>query len=378
MSAKKFFFHFVWGVLFLLTACAPDLQGAGGDGAAALEAVSWPCGDAALDFPNGSAYTPTDPSLRALAAARTFHIGGAVDPAYLYCDNAYAAIVSREFNILTTENALKFWPVHPAPERYDFSGADAVVAFAAARGIAIRGHALVWHEATPPWIAEATFTPEQWEATLRDHITAVVGRYRGRVAYWDVVNEAVGDGGGLRESVWLAGVGPDYVDKAFRWAHAADPDAQLFYNDYGAEGLSAKSEEVYALVRGMLERGVPIHGVGFQMHITLEDAPRSEDVLRNLHRLGELGLDVHITELDVRLPSAASVSDLTRQAALYRDLLAVCLSADNCTAFVLWGVTDRYSWIPGFFPGYDHALIFDRDYRAKPAYFALREALRAP
>jgi endo-1,4-beta-xylanase len=214
---------------------------------------------------------------------------------------------------------------------------------------------------------------------LQDHITTVVSRYKGRVAYWDVVNEGVSENGvGLRKTVWSDGIGPDYIDKAFIWAHVADPDALLFYNDYAAEGLGGKSDEVYNLVKGMVERGIPIHGVGLQMHFVAGASPAPEDIARNIQRLGELGLQVHITELDVRLPVEASKDDLDQQANLYQQLLEVCTKAQNCTAFVMWGFTDRYSWVPNSFSGYDHALIFDKEYRSKPAYFSLRKVLEMP
>ncbi|HNT74075.1 MAG TPA: endo-1,4-beta-xylanase [Anaerolineae bacterium] len=333
----------------------------------------------AVDFSGGSAYTPIEPPLRALADARNILIGGAVEPQHIRCDQTYAEVLGREFNILVAENAFKFWPIHPEQGRYDFTGADTVAEFAETHAMQIRGHTLVWHTSTPDWINNATFTQEQWNAVLQDHITTVVSRYKGRVAYWDVVNEGISENGvGLRKTVWSDGVGPDYIDKAFTWAHAADPDALLFYNDYAAEGMGGKSDEVYNLVKGMVERGIPIHGVGLQMHFVAGASPSPEDIARNIQRLGELGLQVHITELDIRLPVEASKDDLDQQANLYQQLLEVCTQAENCAAFVMWGFTDRYSWVPNSFSGYDHALIFDKAYRSKPAYFSLRKVLEMP
>jgi endo-1,4-beta-xylanase len=322
-------------------------------------------------------YTPTDPPLRELAAARGLYVGAAVSPRPLRCEDAYGQVLGHELNALTTENALKFGPVHPEPERYSFEDADLIVDFAEEHDMLVRGHTLVWHNAVPEWISTAEFTPEVWNDVLHDHIATVVGRYQGRVHVWDVVNEAIGDGGpgDLRDTLWVRGVGPDYIDKAFRWAHEADPDALLFYNDYGAEGMGGKSQQVYDLVAGMLERGVPIHGVGLQMHLTLGEIPDPDQVRANIERLGALGLQVHITEMDLRLPTDPSPRLYERQAEVYRELSTVCLEAENCTAFVMWGFTDRYSWIPQFFPGMGEGLIFDDRYRRKPAYEALREAL---
>ncbi len=329
-----------------------------------------------------SDYTPTDPPLRDLADVRRIYIGGAVEPHYIRCDPVYSEVLGREFNILVAENAFKFWAIHPGAERYTFEGADTIVEFAEAHDMKVRGHTLLWHQSMPTWIENATFTPEQWEQVIHEHITTIVSHYKGRVAYWDVINEAINDsaaaGETLRRTNWSDGLGADFIDKVFIWAHEADPDALLFYNDYGAEGMGGKSDQVYNLVKGLLERGVPLHGVGLQMHLAIGSAPKQEDVRRNIQRLGDLGLQVHITELDIRLPTNASEDFFETQARMYREYLEVCLAAENCTAFVLWGFTDRYSWIPDFQPGFDHALIFDKTYRPKPAYFALRDALTIP
>jgi endo-1,4-beta-xylanase len=210
---------------------------------------------------------------------------------------------------------------------------------------------------------------------LRGHITTVVGRYRGRIAAWDVVNEAIEEDGTLRDTFWLRIIGPEYIDMAFQWAHEADPDALLFYNDYASEGLGRKSDAVYALVQDMLERDVPIHGVGLQSHLVLTSPPVFKDVLANIKRLSDLGLLVHVTEMDVRMRGEPTEARLERQARVYSAFLEACLEAENCTAFVLWGFTDRHSWIPGERPGWGSALIFDESYQPKPAYEAMREAL---
>jgi endo-1,4-beta-xylanase len=180
--------------------------------------------------------------------------------------------------------------------------------------------------------------------------------------------------------VWWRVIGPEYIDMAFRWAHEVDPDALLFYNDYGAEGLNGKSDAVYELVQGLLDRGVPIHGVGLQAHLVLSGQSNFDNVRANIQRLGDLGLQVHITELDIRIADASSgdepgQAELERQAQMYGELLDVCLSEPSCTAFVLWGFTDRHSWIPWFRPGWGSALIFDESYRPKPAYDAMRQVL---
>ena len=243
--------------------------------------------------------------------------------------------------------------------------------------MAVRGHTLVWHQQVPGWIENRSWSRDELMEVLREHITTVVTRYRGRIGAWDVVNEAVADNGSLRESIWLDVIGPEYIALAFQWAHEADPDARLFYNDYSAEGLGGKSDAVYALVEGLVDDGVPIHGVGLQMHVSTEFTPPAADVAANVERLGQLGMEVHITEMDVRMPIPATDSRLAQQADVYQTMLEVCLEAWNCTALVLWGFTDRYSWVPNTFDGYGSALIFDEDYEEKFAYDALIRAIES-
>jgi endo-1,4-beta-xylanase len=161
---------------------------------------------------------------------------------------------------------------------------------------------------------------------------------------------------------------------AFRWAHDADPAAKLFFNETGAEGLGARSDAVYNLVRGLRQRGVPIDGVGLESHFDLNPPPMS-DIAANMRRLNALGLETAITELDVRIPLPASAHDLERQRAIYNGLLSTCVAARSCKTFVSWGFTDKVSWIPGTYPGYGAALPFDENYNPKPAYFGLRAAL---
>lgn len=313
--------------------------------------------------------------LRTLAQSHGKLIGAAVDAGALAREATYREVLGREFNVVTPENAMKFGPLHPERDRYDFRQTDAIVDFAEAHGMQVRGHTLIWHNQLPRWLTEGQFNRDELIAILREHIQTVVGRYRGRVAAWDVVNEAVADDGSLRDTLWLRGIGTEYIELAFRWAHEADPDARLFYNDYGGEGLGLKSDAIYTLLEGLRERGVPVHGVGLQMHVGLRIHPSERDVAANIRRLGGLGLSVHITEMDVRILGPATQARLAGQAGIYRAMLEVCLADDQCEALVFWGFTDRHSWIPSFFPGSGTALIFDQDYRPKPAYEALREAL---
>ena len=249
----------------------------------------------------------------------------------------------------------------------------------------IRGHNLVWGNHNPGWLAEGRYTSEQLSGLLQEHIRRVVGHYRGRVFAWDVVNEAFDENGNLRSSVWYdepgIGVhGTDYIAQALRWARAADPQALLFYNDAEGEAINRKSDAIYAMVKDFKKRGVPIDGVGLQMHILSLD-PNVNSISANIARFTQLGVQVQITEMDVALPVDANgnverPSDLSVQAEIYRKIVAACLQHPGCTALQTWGITDKHSWIGWFTHKTKGAgLLFDEHYQAKPAYEAVKEEL---
>ncbi|MGA3019513.1 MAG: endo-1,4-beta-xylanase, partial [Bryobacteraceae bacterium] len=325
--------------------------------------------------------TRTGSGLRDLAAPPGLLIGAAADAPY-FADPNYAQALGREYSLIVPENDLKFAETEPALNQFSFCAADQLLAFARANAMKMRGHNLVWAPYLPGWLTSGNYSGAQTAGILQDHISAVVGRYKGELVDWDVVNEAESNTApyGLDEtSYWYKQLGGSYLDMAFQWAHAADPDAKLFYNDYGGEGLGAKSDAIYALVQGMISRGVPINGVGLEMHLTLQGAPSEGDISANMARLGALGLEVHVSEMDVRLAvdtnGHASAADLASQATLYQNVLAACQANSNCTAFLTWGVTDLHSWIPGSFPGYGAGLLLDEQYHSKPAYTSVSAAL---
>ena len=314
-------------------------------------------------------------TLRSLAQKHNFFIGSAVNVKALRKDFLYRDRLSREFNIITAENAMKFKRLHPKPKSFDFSRTDYLMAFASANKMQVRGHTLVWHNALPDWLKEGDWTRDELIDILENHIKTVVGRYRGRIIAWDVVNEAVADDGTLRNSFWLERIGPEYIEMAFRWAYEADPNALLIYNDYGAEGLNRKSDAIYRLIKSLVANNVPIHGIGLQMHIQVDSPPNVQDVAKNMSRFTNLGLQVHITEMDVRIKKPSLVSDFQQQAKIYRDILRTCLLAEKCNTFVTWGFSDRYSWIPKHFKGWGDALLLNKNYQAKPAYYKLLKEL---
>jgi len=304
-------------------------------------------------------------------------VGVSVAPDWL-TEPAYSRLLTQNFNGVTPENAMKWEVIHPEPDVYDFSQADAIVEFAIENDLKVRGHTLVWGNQLPDWVKQGNYSREQWIEILRQHITTIVGRYNGQVYAWDVVNEAVAEDGSLFNNFWLQVIGPDYIPLAFEFAHAADPDALLFYNDNGGEGSNAKSDGIYRLVQGLKEQGVPIDGVGLQMHVGLGASPAEEELSANLQRLADLGMQTQITEMDVRIQASDAQMEqrLAEQADIYRQVFSLCLQAPSCTAFFTWGLTDGHSWIPGYTGNPDAPLLFDENYLPKPAYDALIQLLR--
>jgi endo-1,4-beta-xylanase len=320
--------------------------------------------------------TAQDRPLRIYADERGFLIGTAVAMTPFRSESIYNETLKNEFNILVAENAFKWDSVRPSRDTFNFADTDALVDFAEANHMKIRGHTLVWHSQIPSWLSGGNFTRDEVISILREHILTIVGRYRGRVWAWDVVNEAVNDSSGaLRtSSFWFQTIGPDYIKLAFEYARDGDPDARLYYNDYSIEDLGAKSTGVYNLMSSLKSQGAPIDGVGWQMHQI--NGFRTDPAHKtNAKRLAGLGLEISITEMDVRMSLPSAPDDLNQQSIAYRDAINFCLTTPNCTALLTWGFTDKHSWIPGFFAGWGDALIFDSSYQPKPAYFALRDAL---
>jgi len=326
-------------------------------------------------------------SLRQEADNAGLLIGTAVRPTQL-SEAAYASTLAHEFNMVEPEDAMKWWVLRPDATTFDFRQGDEVVRFAQSHQMKIRGHCLVWGRYNPDWLTQGHFTTQQLSQLLHEHITRVMKHFAGQVFAWDVVNEALDENGNVRDSLWynqpgigLSENGTAYIEQVFRWAHKADPRALLFYNEAEGEGLNRKSDAIYAMVKDFKHRGVPIHGVGLQMHVPNLDANVPE-IAANIARLTALGLRVHITELDVSLPVDSSgrlfPDDLTRQAEVYRGIVWACLNSPGCTAIQTWGFTDKYSWIGSHSRGArGQALPFDRAYQPKPAYRAVLEELLA-
>ena len=328
-----------------------------------------------------------------------FMVGTALaPPQFGERDTASVALITHQFNAISPENVLKWERVHPQPDRSDFAPADEYVAFGERHGMFIVGHTLVWHSQTPPWVFQNAqgqpLTRDELLARMKDHITTVVGRYKGRIKGWDVVNEALNEDGTLRESPWKRIIGDDYLVKAFQFAHDADPAAELYYNDYNLD-YPAKRDGVIRLVRSLQAGGVPIHAVGSQEHLKLT-TPSIAQVDSSIRMISATGVKVNVTELDIDMlppatrnatadvsvragpapnldPYKAGLPD-SMQVALarrYEDLFRVYLDhRDVIDRVTFWGVADRDSWLNGW-PvrgRTNYPLLFARNNKPKLAY----------
>jgi endo-1,4-beta-xylanase len=302
-----------------------------------------------------------DTPLRDLAAAKGKVIGTAVTGSKL--TGTYGDIAGAQFSSLTPGNAMKWGTVEPTQGSFNWAEADQIVAFAQAHNQQVRGHTLVWHSQNPSWLTNGTWTSAQLSSLLQNHISTEVGRYKGEITAWDVVNEPFNEDGTYRSTLWYNGLGANYIAQALTWAHAADPAAKLYINDYNVEGVNAKSTALYNLVKSLKAAGVPIDGVGLQAHLILGQVPAT--LQQNIQRFADLGVDVAITELDVRMALPADSTKLAQQKADFKSVMAACVAVTRCVNVTVWGFTDSDSWVDSTFPGYGAATPYDAELRAE-------------
>jgi endo-1,4-beta-xylanase len=333
----------------------------------------------------------TNAPLRDLAAPIGLRFGTALIPQDIETPS-YAAIASSQFSVVTPGNGMKWQIVEPEQGVFDWSQADQLVQFARANGQLVRGHTLTWHNQLPDWlttgVANGSISAAQLRTLLHDHIITEVSRYRGRIWQWDVCNEFFTDTNPSTinpNDFWVSNLGTGVIADAFRWAHEADPNALLFYNDYnigGEDGTNAKSNAVYAFVKQLLSEGVPIDGVGNQGHLDTQYGWNPQLLQEDLERFASLGLKVAITEADVRtfvnnatdqVPTANLA--LFAQPYEYSELLKAALAVPQCISFTVWGFTDSDSWVPGTFAGEGYAAIYDVNQQPKAAYYSLQSDL---
>lgn len=299
-----------------------------------------------------------------LKSITTRYVGSAVAAQNLN-EADFRSVLTREFGNITPENEMKWASVEPNRGQYNWGGADAIVNFAQQNRMTVRGHTLVWHSQYPGFLNN--LGSAELKTVVQQHINTEMGRYRGKIRAWDVVNEMFNEDGSRRQSIFQQKLGDGFVADAFRAARAADPAAKLYINDYNTEGINAKSTGLYNMVRTLKQQGVPIDGIGIQTHLaTKYGFPTS--FRQNMERFAALGLDIAITEADVRIPLPADAAKLNTQASYYKQIWDTCHAVPRCVEFTTWGYTDRHSWVPGTFPGEGAACLFDTNLRPKPAY----------
>jgi endo-1,4-beta-xylanase len=345
-------------------------------------------------------------TLRSLADAQSIHFGAAVK--FPTSRGVYDSTLAHQFNGLVCENAMKFENIMTGPTTFNYSQADAIINFGAARGMYLRGHTFIWHKQNPSWFMNLNISRDSAFKLMNYYITTVMKYYKGKIKEWDIVNEAVArDSSGMRlgsgytetaqNSKWAALTDAanhnfDYIDSAYTYARRADPNALLFYNDYNCEGMGKKSEMVYNLVTRLKNQKL-IDGIGLQCHYHLmadtgvNGAWNLSEMETNLKRLTALNLLISFTEVDIRIPTphspltAVDSTNLLEQRNEYASLLRLFLAQPNRQCFFIWGVNDTQSWIPDVFKGYSAPLLFyntrgsNGEFVPKPCYFGVQEVL---
>ncbi|NUP52749.1 MAG: glycoside hydrolase [Catenulispora sp.] len=326
----------------------------------------------ALVLGGQAAAAPT--TLRAGAEADSRYFGVAVGQGDLGNSTA-TNVAGTQFDMVTPENEMKWDTVEPNNGQFNFGPGDNIVNFATSHNARVRGHNLVWHSQLPGWMSSLSGSTAK--SAMEAHITGEVSHYKGKLYAWDVVNEPFNDDGSFRQDVFYNafGGGAQYIGDAIRTAHAADPNAKLYINDYNIEGTGSKSNAMYNLAQTLLAQGVPLNGIGFESHFIVGQIPSS--LQANMQRFADLGLDVAITELDDRMSTPASSANLQQQATDDANVVKACLAIAHCPGVTQWNISDADSWVPGTFPGQGAATMFDSNYQPKPAFTSVLNALNS-
>lgn len=281
----------------------------------------------------------------------------------------YTQAVIDHFDSITPEVELKMDNVATAPGEWTFDAAERLAVLATTEGKEMRGHALLWHKQIPAWVLRRTWTQARMTDFLSEHVAVTMNAFRGRIREWDVVNEPLADDGSFRASLWSETLGPEYIGQALTWAREADPTAKLFINEYGAEH-GQKSDGLLRLAAKLREAGAPLDGIGFQMHVSTSCYPREHELAATFARFAELGLEVRITEMDIRATDL-SMSPSERAVAtteIYQEAARACAAEPQCRGFTVWGVDDSTSWLRTD----KAALLLDDDLQPKPAMAVIR------
>lgn len=326
-----------------------------------------------------------NPPLKDLADKHNVQLGNFAILTHLG-DKPYTDILTSQFHFVTADNTPNWYftggGLRPSATTYHFNDLDKIFAFAESHHMPVQVHHFLWGEEKwlPDWLKNSHYDKQQLMDLMHDHIMTVGGRYRGRVREWTVVNEAFSRNlhmFGLRDW-WADNTGSmDYIDQAFTWAHQADPNAKLILNDFQNEGENDISNAMYDYIKGAKARGVPIDGIGMQMHIDGTHPTQKDEVVSNMKRFGELGVEVYVTELDVNMNDvpADSMAKDQQQAKIYYEMMRACIESKVCHSFALLGITDKETWYNYLGIPDSRPLPFDNAYQPKAAFFEMRRAL---
>ncbi|KAK0624418.1 glycoside hydrolase superfamily [Immersiella caudata] len=314
--------------------------------------------------------------------AGLLYFGTAVGESASQQDQAYRRIIDdkSEFGQVVPENGQKWESTQPSQGRFTFTQGDITANIARQNGQYLRCHTLVWHSQLPNWVRSGSWNRQTLTAVMESHIANVMRHYLGQCYAWDVLNEAVDDSGQWRDSVFLRVFGTDYFPLSFNLAKKYDTETKLYYNDYNLEYNGAKTTKTVELVQIIQRAGAPIDGVGFQAHLVVGSTPSRTNLATTLRRFTSMGVDVAYTELDIRhenTPLPAPASAQITQGNDYANVVGSCLDVDRCVGVTVWGYTDKYSWIPGTFPGTGDALLYNSNFQKKAAWTSVSSVLAA-
>jgi len=319
-------------------------------------------GSSGLPTATSTAFTDT-----VAKAAGKLYFGSATDNPEL--PNAeYVAILDQEayFGQITPGNSMKWDATEPEQGVFTFSGGQQIVSLAQANNQLIRGHNCVWYNQLPDWVANGVFTPAELTEIIQLHCGTLVGNWKGQIYAWDIINEPFNDDGTWRADVFFDTLGESFIPIALEAARAADPNAKLYINDYNIEFEGVKSAALMELVQGLKANGTPIDGIGFESHFIVGEVPT--DIQATMEAFVALGVEVAVTELDIRMTLPETAELLAQQKADYTTVITACNAVPGCVGVTIWDYTDLYSWIPGTFPGQGAACPWDENFVKKPAY----------
>ncbi|NLK45040.1 MAG: endo-1,4-beta-xylanase [Treponema sp.] len=317
----------------------------------------------------------TKDTFRSLALKKGIETGVAVAVSDLNKE-AHINIIKENSSIVVAENCMKWQYIHPAENKWYWKDVDDLVKFAESNEMNVKFHTLFWHNQNPSFLSEK-WSREKAIAVMDDHIATIMTRYKGRIKEYDVVNEMFDEDGSLRKTIWLNTIGEDYIEHALIKARECDPKAKLYLNDYSNETMGhPKADAMFNFVKKLKEKGVPIDGVGFQLHIDTAYGFDADRIRKNVKRYADIGVLVSFSEVDVRIPQKNFESHLAKQQKIYRDLLKIAVEEPNVPNFIMWGFTDAQSWVPYTFRGKGHALPYDEKLNPKPFYEEMLKDLK--